>query len=155
MLSYRIQFAGLLLLGSLFAAPHALAQSAQCKATIEGNDAMKYNVANLNIPRSCTSFSLTLKHVGKLPKAAMGHNVVIAKTSDISGIAADGLKAGLASDYLKAGDARIIAHSKLIGGGESTTFTIPVAKLASGGPYSFFCSFPGHSTMMKGTVTLK
>ena len=138
----------LLLLG----APAAMA--ATCSADIEGNDAMKYNVANIDVSRSCKDFTINLKHTGKLPKAAMGHNVVIAATSDIKGVDADGIKAGAAKDYIKPGDTRVIAHSPLVGGGESTKVTFAVSKLGAG-PYSFFCSFPGHSTLMKGTITLK
>ena len=138
----------LLLLG----APAAMA--ATCSVDIEGNDAMKYNVANIDVSRSCKDFTINLKHTGKLPKAAMGHNVVIAATSDIKGVDADGIKAGVAKGYIKPGDARVIAHSPLVGGGESTKVTFPVSKLGAG-PYSFFCSFPGHSTLMKGTITLK
>jgi len=131
-------------------APSAFA--ATCSATIEGSDAMKYNVSNIDISKSCKTFTITLKHSGKMAKNVMGHNVVIAKAADMTGIDADGMKAGLASDYVKAGDARVVAHSKVVGGGESTSFTVPVAKLGSG--YSFFCSFPGHSALMKGTITL-
>src|SRR3546814_8518866 len=105
------------------------------------------------ISKSCKTFTINLKHTGKLAKNIMGHNVVIAKTADMKAIDADGMKAGLASDYIKPGDARVVAHSKVIGGGESTSFTVPVAKLGVG--YSFFCSFPGHSALMKGTVTLR
>lgn len=150
----RSLLAGLILLGSLFAAPQAFAQD-KCAATIDATDAMKYNRTSLDIPKTCTTYTVTLRHTGKLPKAAMGHNIVIAKTSDMAGIDKDGVKAGAANDYLKANDARVIAASKLIGGGESTTVKIPVAKLTSGGPYSFFCSFPGHSTMMKGKIFLR
>ena len=138
----------LLLLG----APAAMA--ATCSVDIEGNDAMKFNVANIDVSRSCKDFTINLKHTGKLPKAAMGHNVVIAATSDIKGVDADGIKAGVAKGYIKPGDARVIAHSPLVGGGESTKVTFAVSKLGAG-PYSFFCSFPGHSTLMKGTITLK
>src|SRR3546814_12007512 len=91
----------------------------------------------------CSSDLINLKHTGKLAKNIMGHNVVIAKTADMKAIDADGMKAGLASDYIKPGDARVVAHSKVVGGGESTSFTVPVAKLGDG--YSFVCSFPGHS----------
>ena len=123
-----------------------------CSANLEGNDAMRYNMANIDVPKSCATFTINLKHTGKMAKNVMGHNVVVAKTADMSGIDADGIKAGLAADYIKAGDTRVIAHSKVVGGGESTSFTVPVAKLGDG--YSFFCSFPGHSAMMKGTITL-
>jgi len=137
---------------ALFAlAPSALA--ATCSVNVEGSDAMKYNITNIDISKSCKAFTINLKHAGKLAKNIMGHNIIIAATSDMAGIDADGMKAGLASDYIKPGDARVIAHSKVVGGGESTSVSVPVAKLGAG-PYSFFCSFPGHSALMKGTVTL-
>ena len=137
----------------MMAAPLA-AQAAECSVDLEGNDAMKFNKTSIEVPKACKDFTINLKHTGKLPKAAMGHNVVIAATSDIKGVDADGIKAGAAKDYIKPGDTRVIAHSPLVGGGESTKVTFAVSKLGAG-PYSFFCSFPGHSTLMKGTITLK
>lgn len=145
---------GKLLIAAALLAAAPIAQAAACSADLEGNDAMRFNLSNIDISKSCKEFTIRLKHVGKLPKAAMGHNVVIAKTADLAAVASDGLKAGIAADYVKAGDPRVIAHSKLVGGGESTSVTFPVAKLGAG-PYSFFCSFPGHWATMKGTITLK
>lgn len=141
-----------LALAALLFAPSA--HAAACSADIEGNDAMKFNLTNIDVSKSCKEFTVNLKHVGKLAKNVMGHNVVVAKTADIAAVSADGLKAGLAADYIKAGDAHVVAHSKVVGGGEATSFKIPVAKLGAD-PYSFFCSFPGHSALMKGTLTLK
>ena len=141
---------------ALGAAGAAHAAAGTCSVNLEGNDAMRYNMANIDVPKSCSSFTINLKHTGKMAKNVMGHNVVVAKTADMAGIDADGIKAGLAADYIKAGDTRVIAHSKVVGGGESTSFSIPVAKLtAAGAPLSFFCSFPGHAALMKGTLTLK
>ncbi len=137
----------------LLSAPLA-AHAATCSADLTGDDAMKYDKTNIDVPKSCKDFTINLSHPGKLAKNVMGHNVVIAKTADISGVASDGMTAGLEADYVKAGDARVVAHSKVIGSGETTSVTIPVAKLA-GGPFSYFCSFPGHSSLMKGTLTLK
>src|SRR3546814_20606241 len=111
-------------------APSAFA--ATCAVDIEGNDAMKYNVANIDISKSCKTFTINLKHPGKLAKNIMGHNVVIAKTADMKAIDAAGMKAGLASDYIKTGDARAVAHSQAIGGGAITSFPVPAAKLADG-----------------------
>lgn len=145
----------MLLAATLLAAAPLAARAADCSAQLEGNDMMKYNLASIEVPKTCTSFTINLKHTGKLAKNVMGHNVVIAKTADMSGIDSDGLKAGLAADYIKADDTRVIAHSKVVGGGESTSVSFPVAKIASGGPFSFFCSFPGHAAMMKGTLTVK
>ena len=52
------------------------------------------------------------------------------------------------------GDKRVIAHTKLLGGGESDAVTFPVASLKAGEAYTYFCSFPGHSALMKGTLAL-
>lgn len=139
---------------ALCAAAAAPALAAPCATTVESNDAMQFNTKAIEVPKSCKSFSVTLKHVGKLPKAAMGHNLVVAATADLTAVANDGIPAGPATDYVKAGDTRVIAHSKLVGGGESASFDIPVAKLKAGTDYSFFCSFPGHSALMKGSLKL-
>ena len=126
-----------------------------CETVLEGNDAMQFNVSSITVPASCAEFKIVLNHTGKLPVAAMGHNVVITAMSDMKAVAADGMGAGAAADYIKPGDARVIAHSKVIGGGESTSVSFPVSKLQGSGPYEFFCSFPGHSAIMKGTIAVK
>ncbi|MDM0071565.1 azurin [Variovorax sp. J31P207] len=149
----RVFFALVATAAGLFAAPDAMA--ADCTAVVESNDAMQFNVRALAVPKACQVFAVTLKHVGKLPKAAMGHNLVITKAVDMGATATDGIVAGVTNDYVKPQDARVIAHSKLIGGGETTTVEIAVAKLAAGTDYVFFCSFPGHSAIMKGTLALK
>ena len=148
----KLIIASILVLGASGAAHAADA----CSVTLEGNDAMHFSAANIDVPKSCANFTIHLKHTGKMARNVMGHNVVLARTSDMAGINADGMKAGLDADYIKAGDARVIAHSKVIGGGETGSVSVPVAKLvAAGAPLSFFCSFPGHSALMKGTLTLK
>jgi len=126
--------------------------AAQCEATVESNDAMQYNVKEIVVDKSCKEFTVNLKHVGKMPKVAMGHNWVLTKEADKQGVATDGMGAGLAQDYVKAGDTRVIAHTKVIGGGESDTVKLDVSKLAAGENYAFFCSFPGHWAIMKGTL---
>jgi azurin len=125
-----------------------------CSVAIEGNDMMKYNVSSITVPSSCSEFTINLTHVGRLPEAAMGHNVVVTATSDMAGVAADGIGAGASAGYVKAGDSRVIAATEMIGGGESTSVTFDVSKLKSGGPYQFFCSFPGHAALMKGSISV-
>lgn len=51
-------------------------------------------------------------------------------------------------------DARVLAHTKVIGGGETASVTFKPSLLKPGKAHVFFCSFPGHSTIMHGTVTL-
>lgn len=130
------------------------ALAADCEATIEGNDAMQFNMKEMTVDKSCTKFTVHLKHTGKLPKAAMGHNWVLTKTADKQGVATDGMTAGLTKDYVKADDARVIAHTKIVGGGESDSVTFDTSKLAAGENYTFFCSFPGHWAIMTGTLKL-
>ncbi|CAN7710523.1 azurin [Pseudomonas sp. GL-B-26] len=129
--------------------------AAECKVTVDSTDQMSFDTKEISIDKSCKTFTVELKHSGSLPKNVMGHNWVLSKTADMQPIATDGLSAGIEKNYLKADDARIIAHTKIIGAGETDSVTFDVSKLAAGESYGFFCSFPGHISMMKGTVTLK
>ena len=127
-----------------------------CEAVVESDDAMNFNTKELVIDKTnCKEFKVTLKHTGKMPKSAMGHNIVISKAEDTKGVLADGASAGVDAAYVKAGDARVVAHTALIGGGEETSVTIDTSKFADGGKYEFYCSFPAHSSQMLGNVTLK
>ncbi|MDM0014276.1 azurin [Variovorax sp. J22P168] len=132
----------------------APAFAADCAVEIDGNDAMQFNRKEIEVSSACKSFTVTLRHSGKLPKQAMGHNWVLAKTAEVPMVASDGIAAGLANNYVKAGDARVVAHTRILGGGESDSVSFSPAKLAADGSYTFFCSFPGHSTLMKGTLKL-
>jgi len=125
-----------------------------CSITVNATDAMQYDTKAINVKNSCKDFTVNLKHAGTLPKTAMGHNWVLSKAEDKQGITADGVAAGLDNNYLKPGDTRVIAATKIIGGGESTSVSFPVSKLKAGTAYSFFCSFPGHNAVMQGSVNL-
>ncbi len=142
----------------LLAASFLLASSsafAACSIDVDGNDAMQFNVKAIEIPGTCKEFTVNLTHSGKMARNVMGHNVVVTKTTDMQGVANDGATAGLDKDYVKSEDARVIAHSKVIGAGEKASITFATSKFAADGKYSFFCSFPGHWALMKGTVTIK
>lgn len=132
---------------------HLLA--AECSVDVDSTDQMTFNTKAIEIDKSCKTFTVNLGHSGSLPKNVMGHNWVLSKTADAQPIATDGLSAGIDKDYLKEGDARVIAHTKIIGAGEKDSVTFDVSKLEAGQDYTFFCSFPGHISMMKGAVTLK
>ena len=134
-------------------APFAQA-AVNCAVEIEGNDAMQFNKSSIEVSKTCKQFTVTLKHAGKLPKTAMGHNWVLGKTADVQAIAADGVAAGIDQQYLKPQDSRVIAHTKVLGPGESDRVTFAVDKLKAAESYTFFCSFPGHSAIMKGTLKL-
>lgn len=129
--------------------------AAECKATVDSNDMMQFTSKSIEVDKSCKTFTVELKHIGTLPKNVMGHNLVVSKASDVQGVATDGMGAGIDKDYLKEGDARIIAHTKVIGGGETTSLTFDATKLDAAEKYKFFCSFPGHVAMMQGDLILK
>ena len=135
-------------------APLSSAFAAECAVAIAANDQMQFDKKSIAVPKSCKTFKVTLTHTGKLPKTAMGHNWVLAETTAVQGIAGDGITAGAANNYVKPGDARVIAATKIVGGGEQDAVSFSVAKLRAGTDYSFFCSFPGHPAVMKGALTL-
>ena len=143
--------AAVLLLANL-ALPR-LAQAADpCQLEISGNDQMQYDKQALTVPASCTEVTVTLHHVGKLPREAMGHNWVLVNGADVEAVANGGMGAGLANDYVAAGDKRVLAHTKVIGGGQTTSVTFPTSILKAGGDYRYLCTFPGHHALMHGTL---
>ena len=139
-------------LSLVLASSGAFAADKVCKFDIAGTDQMQFDKKELVVAPDCTDVEITLKHTGKLPAAAMGHNWVLSKTADVAAVATDGIGAGIANDYIKKGDTRAIAHSKVIGGGQTTTVTFKTSLLTKGGAYTYFCSFPGHSAIMKGVL---
>ena len=121
-----------------------------CKLEISGNDLMQYDKQELTVPATCKEITVTLHHAGKQPREAMGHDWVLVKTADLAAVDQAGLSAGLVNNYLAPGDKRVLAHTKVIGGGESTSVTFSASILKKGGDYSYLCTFPGHSALMHG-----
>ena len=138
-----------LIAGLLTLSATGLASAQECALTVEGNDLLQYVQKELRVSSSCKEVTVTLKHIGKLAANIMGHNWVLAKTEDYMALANAGQSAG-APSYLPVGDARIIAATNVIGGGEETTITFATSALQSGGDYTYFCTFPGHFVLMNG-----
>jgi azurin len=139
------------LLGGLALAPRAHAADDPCKVEISGNDMMQYDKQTLAVPGTCKEITVTLHHSGKLGKDVMGHDWVLVATPDLSAVANAGISAGIANNYIAPNDKRVLAHTNVIGGGETTSVTFPASALKAGGSYSYLCTFPGHSALMKGT----
>jgi azurin len=125
-----------------------------CRLDISGNDQMQFDKQQLSAPASCKEITVTLHHSGKLPKAAMGHDWVLVSAADLAAVANAGVGAGLANDYIAPGDKRVIAHTRLVGGGESASVTFASALLKPGVSYAYLCTFPGHNALMHGTFKL-
>lgn len=125
------------------------------KIELTGSDQLQYSTKTLEVAAGDTVV-LNLKHIGALPKVAMGHNFVLLKADTKIPEFAMAAAKSAATDYIPADEESkkaILAHSKLLGGGESdtVTFTAP----AEAGAYPYICSFPGHYGVMQGVLTVK
>ncbi len=81
----------------------------------------------------------------------MPHNWVLVQAGTEDAVAMAGAAAGPQSDYLRPNDPNVIAFTKLSGPGvsSSVTFIAPPP-----GNYPYFCAFPGHHAVMKGTLVV-
>lgn len=120
---------------------------AVAKLEIEGNDQMQYNLKTLEV-KAGQKVELTLNHVGKMTIEAMGHNWVLLKPgTDVAAFATASI-AAKDNDYIAPDQMdSVIAHTKMLGGGESDTITFDAPEA---GTYTFICTFPGHYALMKG-----
>jgi len=126
------------------------------KIIIESNDLMKFNKTSIYAEKG-KSYKITLKNVGTLPKAAMGHNLVILNPGT------NALKFGaelitkhgatLQNEWkpVKAGK-QVLAQTKMIGPSEEDTLKVKFDKV---GVYHFLCTFPGHFAQMRGVINVK
>ena len=146
----RNMWAGFAGAAALLLAPSAMARV--CAVSIDSTDQMTFTRKEIRIAADCTQVDLTLRHTGRLAATAMGHNWVLTKTADYQPVAMAGMRATLADSYLPKNDPRVLAHTRVIGGGETTRVRFATQGLRKDGDYTFFCSFPGHFAMMKGTL---
>jgi azurin len=122
--------------------------------TVEGNDQIQFVQKELKVSGSCEEITVTLKHIGQLAANIMGHNFILSKTEDYMALALAGQSAG-PPNYLPADDARVIAATDVVGGGQETTITFAASGLQPGGDYTYFCSFPGHFVLMNGKLIVE
>ena len=116
---------------------------------------MQYDKKELDVAADCTQVELTLTHTGKLPAAAMGHNWVLVKTADVTAVANAGMSAGLANNYLTPNDPRVIASTKIIGGGQSTTVTFPTVQADQGRRLHLHVHVPGSLRDHEGRIQVR
>ena len=134
---------------------HVQAEDTVQEVTITGNDTMQFDVKNFET-KAGTKIKLTLKNVGKVPKIAMGHNLVVLKkgiTAVAFGQKALGAGANATNALPKSLMGDVIAATKLLGPAESETIEFTAPK--EPGSYEYVCTFPGHFALMRGTMTIK
>ena len=118
----------------------------------EMDDQLKFPMASFEV-KSGQTVKLTIKNGGSMPKASMAHNLVILKPGVNVDQFAISAMTFAATDYIPTGsEAQVIAHTKLVGAGESDTIEF---KAPSPGTYRFLCTFPGHFATMQGDMIVK
>lgn len=121
---------------------------------IEANDQMKFNVESFTIAPG-EVVKLTLNNVGTMPKFSMGHNVVILARGTHVDNFVNAAAGAPTTDYIPAAQQnKVIAATKLLGGGESDSVVFKAPTIR--GDYVFLCSFPGHvQSGMKGMMKVQ
>ena len=122
-----------------------------CEQVIEGNDMLQFNLKQMKVSAASHSQTDTLKNTGEMPAEIKSHNWVLTTDSDFMPVATAAAGARLENNYVPVGDDRVVSGSSVIGGGEETSVTFSIGSLSAGDDYTFFCSFPGHYAIMKGS----
>jgi azurin len=121
---------------------------------VQTGDHMKFEPAAITAAKG-ESITVVIKHVGQMPKLAMGHNFVLLKKASDAKAVVDQSASARDADFVAPGvKPLLLAYTRLVGPGETAevTFNAP----AQAGQYLFICTFPGHFAMgMKGTLTVK
>lgn len=125
---------------------HVPASNISNVVELTANDQLKFDKNELSV-KANEKVTLTLKNIGTMPKESMGHNFILLKDGvDLAAFAKEAISA---PEHIPGSDPAIIAHTKLLGPGESDTIEFTVAT----GEYTYICSFPGHYLSMTGVLT--
>lgn len=116
---------------------------------LAGNDLMQYDKKLFRV-KAGQAVKLTFNNIGEMPKESMGHNVVILQPgTDLPAFGGEAIKAPDTEYIPVTFGSSIIAHSKLLGPGETDVIEFT---LDAKGVYPFVCSFPGHYGVMQGKI---
>lgn len=123
---------------------------------IQADDKMRFDVTAFDA-KPGQKIAVTLKNVGTTPKFSMGHNfVMLDRSVNAQNVTKflDAASMEAAHDYVPVGSKEVLAHTKLLGPGETETVTFNAPFIP--GEYLYICSFPGHySQGTKGFMTVK
>ena len=116
---------------------------------LKANENMRYDKELFRV-RAGKKISLIFKNTGAKSAASMAHNVVILKSGvDIADFA-DVAHNAKTEQYVPSSlDSLMIAHTRLVGGGDSDQVEFIIPKP---GVYDYICSFPGHWGTMQGKI---
>lgn len=127
------------------------------EVTVQADDKMRYDFTAFDVSPG-QKVAVTFKNIGKTPKYSMGHNFVLLDrtitTANVQSAFLDKASMEASHDYVPPGAKEVLAHSKLLGPGETEVVTFNAPYIP--GEYLYLCSFPGHySQGTKGIMTVK
>lgn len=124
------------------------------KIAIEAGDNMRFNRTRFSVSPG-QQIELTLRHTGRMPVNAMGHDIVLLKAyTDVQAFAQAAARSSATDHIPRSMSNQVLAHTHMLGGGESDTitFTAPTAP----GEYDFICTFPAHyAAGMRGKMIVR
>ena len=126
-------------------------EDAGANIMLTGDDLMKFNKTEVKV-KSGQKVTLTLRHIGKLDKKIMGHNFVLLKNGVDLASFANSAASAYDNNYIPKGTNDVIAHTKIIGAGETVVIEFEAPEVGS---YEYLCSFPGHYAMMRGVFIVE
>jgi azurin len=116
---------------------------------LQANDNMRFNKEMFKI-RTGKKISLIFKNTGAPSNTTMAHNVVILKKGTDIADFADAVHTAKNEQYVPTSvESLVIAHTKLVSGGESDEVDFTISQP---GIYDYICSFPGHWGTMQGKI---
>ena len=153
MRNHAASILALALLASTAACTPSAPEKPPLSIVITGNDKLKFDVKTFEV-KAGQKVVVTLKDIGTMPKATMGHDfVLLNKNTEIAKL----LEAGTThpdTDYIPPDQSfHVLAKTKIVGPRETTTVTFTAPQVP--GPYDYICTFPGHyASGMKGVMTV-
>jgi azurin len=116
---------------------------------LQANENMRFDREMFKI-KTGKKIRLIFKNTGAPSNTAMAHNVVILKKGTDIADFADAVHNARNEQYVPSSvGALVIAHTKLVGGGDSDEVYFTISQP---GIYDYICSFPGHWGTMQGKI---
>jgi azurin len=116
---------------------------------IQANDNMRFDKEMFRI-KTGKKIRLIFKNTGAPSNTTMAHNVVILKKGTDIADFADAVHNAKDEQYVPSSvGSSVIAHTKLVNGGESDEVEFTITEP---GLYDYICSFPGHWGTMQGKI---
>lgn len=109
---------------------------------------MKYDVENITVKEGSR---IKVNLINEGVDIAMQHNILFVNFGKRKDLAAKAVQAGGDKNYIPE-DPNLIAASSMAQPGETVVLEFDAPKK---GNYEFFCSYPGHSQMMRGYLFVK